>query len=62
VKFSVALHNFKIFIFFQSPPVCITREPKVENEDKTKLFPQYLGLMPNKNEEHWKQTVFDKVI
>jgi hypothetical protein len=55
------VHNFKIF-FFQSHPVCIAREPKVEKEDQTKFFEQNLDLVPNKNEEHGKQTVFDKVI
>jgi hypothetical protein len=41
--------------------VCVATEPKVEKADQTKFFQQNFDLMPNKNEEDGKQTVFDKV-
>lgn len=43
-------------------PVCIAREPKMEKEDQFKFFTQTLKLMPDKNEEHGNQTIFDKFL
>ncbi|PNF34635.1 hypothetical protein B7P43_G05864 [Cryptotermes secundus] len=43
-------------------PLCIAREHKVEKEDKFKFFTQNLKLMPNKNEEHRSQIIFDEFL
>lgn len=42
--------------------MCVDREPKMKKESEAEFFKHTNTFLPNKNEEHGNQTLFEKVI